>query len=562
MRIHSVAVLLSMVLTARTLRAAPEPPAPRPLTPAEAAAGAVKAWEGKDAAGLSALARKDEPDPWLVVDALMGLGARAAAEAFAAAAPRKDVETLPAFVKAWSAAEADLAARKAIALGNAALQEKRFADAFAAFEGAPAEPMEFLRVRLAYGRGLSLAGLGRSAEACELFGLLATDLERLGWLSRAGMALRESARHGGALPNGAAALDPLKRLVALETARGDLPSIVGAWNQLGWSQGAVRQWDEAAKSHAQALEIATAKDARALMAGALTLLAWAEVHRGRLKEAREAAARARGISEPMGLSGLTARCREVEAMAYQLEGQLGLSETSWTEAVMAAATADDPGLLARMRSHLGTSRGDLGDHARALEELRPALEAFEVIDPTSGVSVTLTRAHYAWNLAQAGRVADARPLADRAVLDAARDTSFVQGIARWADGAVSAQEGKPEEAVEALTAAGALLEKAHEFDDSLRVVAAVAEIRRAQGKLTEARGAADAALEGARRFPKGQALPAALAVCARVRSAQGDSKAALPLAIEAREAYARMGHARGVSAMGALIREIEAAIPK
>lgn len=562
MRIQGRAVVLALVLCPRAVVAAPEPPAPRALTPAEAAAEVVKAFQGKDAAGVEALARKDDPDPWLVVDALMVQGARAAAEAFATAAPRKDVEGLPAFVEGFTSAEPDLAARKAMALGNAALQEKRFADALAAFEGSPAEAMAFLRIRLAYGRGLALAGLGRSAEASERFGLTATDLETLGWLSRAAMALRECERHARALPDRAAALDPLRRLVALETARGDVPSIVGAWNHLGWSQGAVGQWDEAAKSHAQALDLATAKDERALMAGALSLLAWAEVHRGRTKEAQEAAGRGRAISEPLGLSGVTARCCEVEAMAYLAEGQLGKAEARLAEAVKAAGSAKDPGLLARLRTHLGTSRGDLGDHARALEELKPALEAFEAIDPTSGVSVTLTRARYAWNLAQAGRVADARPLAERAVRDAARGQPGVQGMARWAEGAVLDREGKPEEAVKALMAAGALLERSGERDDSLRIVAAIAEIRRVQGKLAEARGACDAALEGARRFPKGQALPAALAECARVRWAKGDAKAALPLATEARDAYDRMGHARGADAMGALIRELEAAIPR
>ena len=565
MRIHGTAVAVSVLLCARTLLATPEPPAPsdRPApTPVEAAAEVLKAVEAKDADGLATLARRDDPDPWLVADTLMHQEARAAAEAFANAAPRKDVEKLPEFLARWTATEADAAARKALALGDAGLREKRFADALGAFEGSPREAMTFLRARAAYGRGLALAGLGKPAEAADRFGVVSIDFLRLGWLARAAEALRECARLSAAMPNPAVALAPLKRLVQVETTRADPRAIARAWDALGALQGRLGRWEDAANTHTQALAVLKDRNERALMAEALNAIGWAEVHRGRTKEAQEAAERARAISELMGLAAVTVRSQEIQAMAYRAEGKLGMAEIAYGDAVETASTVADPALLARMRYHLGATRGDLGDPERALEALKPSLEAFESLEGAAGPSATLARARTAWSLALARKAAEARPSAERAVRDAEGGTRLLQGMAHWAEGVVREQEGKPEEAVKALTTAGAHLEAAREFDDSLRVVAAIAEVRRAQGKLPEARAAADSALEGARRFPAGLALPTALGASARVLLAQGQAQAALPLAVEARETFGRMRHANGVNAMGVLIGEIETAIPK
>jgi CHAT domain-containing protein len=72
----------------------PTPPSPGPEQAADAVVAALKA---SDAEALEVLAAKDDPDPWLVADELIWRGEHDAAEAFARAAPRADVEALVLF---------------------------------------------------------------------------------------------------------------------------------------------------------------------------------------------------------------------------------------------------------------------------------------------------------------------------------------------------------------------------------------------------------------------------------------------------------------------------------
>ena len=72
-------------------------PAVSPATPEKLAADAVlAAVAAKGEPALRALAAKDDPDPWLVADELLARGENEAAKAFVQAAPRVDVEALPA----------------------------------------------------------------------------------------------------------------------------------------------------------------------------------------------------------------------------------------------------------------------------------------------------------------------------------------------------------------------------------------------------------------------------------------------------------------------------------
>ena len=97
---------------------APAEPAPaEPTTVEQAARAVLAAVLAKDQDGLVALARRDAPDPWVVAEALDASGHRAEARAFAKAAPRVDVEALPAYL-AGLPARADLEAQRAL-LGRA-----------------------------------------------------------------------------------------------------------------------------------------------------------------------------------------------------------------------------------------------------------------------------------------------------------------------------------------------------------------------------------------------------------------------------------------------------------
>ncbi len=68
---------------------------PRADTPEQAADKVLAAVKAKDPKALKALAARDKPDPWRVADEMCYRGEHEAAEAFAKAAPRKDVEKLP-----------------------------------------------------------------------------------------------------------------------------------------------------------------------------------------------------------------------------------------------------------------------------------------------------------------------------------------------------------------------------------------------------------------------------------------------------------------------------------
>jgi hypothetical protein len=80
----------------------------------DAAAEAVKAFAARDAGALRALASRDDPDPWVVADEVFASGGYEAALAFASAAPRKDVEGLPALVRSWRERAPDPSFREAI----------------------------------------------------------------------------------------------------------------------------------------------------------------------------------------------------------------------------------------------------------------------------------------------------------------------------------------------------------------------------------------------------------------------------------------------------------------
>ena len=91
--------LVVVLLLVGTAAAQDKPkPKPKPDTPEQAADKVLAAFKAKDQKTLKALAEKDDPDPWMVADELCFRGKHDAAEAFAKAAPRKDVEKMPAYV--------------------------------------------------------------------------------------------------------------------------------------------------------------------------------------------------------------------------------------------------------------------------------------------------------------------------------------------------------------------------------------------------------------------------------------------------------------------------------
>jgi len=140
-------------------------PAEKPFTVEQVAEAVLAAQLAKDEAGLKTLALKDDPDPWLVADELVRRGEFDAAEAFAKAAPRKDVEKLPEYVASRRGKPDDAATRKPLAAANEALAAGKPKDALDAL-GLPEKGSieDVVRVRLAMARGVALASLVRLEE--------------------------------------------------------------------------------------------------------------------------------------------------------------------------------------------------------------------------------------------------------------------------------------------------------------------------------------------------------------------------------------------------------------
>jgi tetratricopeptide (TPR) repeat protein len=553
------AVLLTLALGASRAPVRADGPQPPP-TPDEAAAAVVKAWEAKDEAQVQALAARDEPDPWLVADAMLVQGAREAAEAFAKAAPRKDVELLPEFVTTWRNAEADKRARTALAKGNAARVADRDAEALEHFSAAPAEALPFLRVRCAYGVGLALGGLRRSAEAADKLCAVATECEAIGWLARAAIVLRDCIREDRAAERLPKAFETAERLLALETSRGSRLGLATAHETTGWLHGEAGQWDEAHAARTRALEIFRELGDPRRIAAALNEIAWTAHSRRDLADINAALKASLAVSEPAGLWPEVARSYEIMATTLQDVGKVSGAAERFRQAAEAAEKVPDDVLAARMRYRIGRALGDVGAYERALEALGASLDAWEAMGPQRANAAVVARARMAWTLAAMGRLEEARKEVDRVVAFAKSSrVMLVQGLAGCAQARLLSAEGKVTEAVTAYRAAIPQLESASEMTLSRLVLLEIAEAYRAAKDPAQAATAATAALEAATESTDRFVLHRAQAVLARIRQDQGEPKEALELAKQAREGHQALADVRAMKDMDVLLLELEAA---
>ena len=548
---------LAVLLLAGRVAAGPDAP---PLTADGAAKAVAKAWQEKDEGQVKALAAQDDPDPWAVADALLVLGAKEAAEAFAKAAPRKDVERLPAFVAAWGASAHDKAAREAIAKGNAALGAKRFAEALEAFSAAPAEAAAFLRLRCAYGAGLALGALGRPAEAADRFCATATEAETLGWLARASASLKECIRSDAAAGRLPKATETAKRLLVLETARSTRAGLALAHVLSGRVAVEALRWDDAHAAYTAALKAFREIGDSAREAATLNDLAWASRGRKKLADIEDAVTASLAISELAGFSAEAARSHEILATVHVDLGRLNGAVDEYREALPHARKAGDAAMAARVQFLIGRYLGDLGDHEEALEPLKASAEGFEALGPERRDGATSVRARWAWSLAALGKADEARPHVERAAAAAKSSKSpLVQGAVLRARARLLRAEGKVAEAVAAYREAAAPLEAAQETTDAVLVLVEIAETQREAKDLPEARKTADAAVASARKQRDRFSVPVAIAAAASVRKDQGEAKEALELARHALKAFQDNRHVRGINAMSAMVSELEAA---
>ncbi len=376
------ALPVAVVLLALAGRARADPPA-APVAP-EAARHAdvvLAAVAAKDVAALETLAAADDPDPWWVVDDLMGRGRADAAEAFAKAAARggarRDAAGLPAYVAGRTAEPGEAALRAALSVALAALREGRAQDALAATGRAGPAPSGVLGIAWREARGMALRLSKRFAESETAFLAAADAAIGLGWWVEAGKAFDHAGNAASDRGDARAAGRAWDRRLAVEEARGDRVAIGralvnsgSARFDLGDPAGALEHWERAGA-------LAEETGDRTTVARALGNVGTVQYATGNPGKALETFRRAATLHEASGERAEAARMLANSAVALETLGR-------WTEAAevyaRVIALREELGDRAGVAKTLGNLAGlhlARGEFAKALEANRRALAVFQ-----------------------------------------------------------------------------------------------------------------------------------------------------------------------------------------
>lgn len=353
----------------------------------EAVLAAVSA---TDDAALRALAEKDDPDPWVVVDLLLRRRAHAAAVAYAGAAPRVDVEELPAYVEAQRGAADDSERWARLGGALAALQAREHGRTLQILGDAPPGALrDVLNIELESLRARALLGQGASADGAVAMRRAARGAAALGWLSRAealGQDACEAWLRAGPV---AEALEEARRLLDLAQRRGLRGSMVAARNSMGRAQRAAGALDEAAREFEQALALLPPDAAgRDMLALTVNL---GNVHQdlgdlGRALELQE-----RGLETARRLGDARAEGIALGNVGNALfaQGHVLKSLDAQQRAAQLLQSQGDSLGAARALRNAGVARLNLGDYPRALANLERAREICREGGDLAGLALTL-----------------------------------------------------------------------------------------------------------------------------------------------------------------------------
>ncbi len=397
-------------------------PAPAPTTE-QAADAVLAAWNAKDAPALKALAAKDIPDPWLVADELLARGEADAADAFGKAAPRKDVESLPAYVASRRGKPDDTGARKALADADAALARGDAKAALDALGAAAGEEGTVVAVRIAFARGMAQRQAVRLEDSASSYSVAARAAERMGWLWRASLSLDEaghSSLTGGSFRE---SLSTFEQRLRIEVARGSRRGVGQALGNIGVAHKGLGEFAKALEFYERSLKekeaVGDRRGASRTLGNIGVVLEMLgeyakalEVHERALTEKQALGDRA-GVALTLGNLGVVhealgnhARALEFQDRAFEEHEGLG-----------------DLAGCARALVNLGIVHRALGNHARALEFYGRALESKETLGDRAGVALVLgnignvhaTLGNYALALGFMGRaLKGSEDLGDRA----------------------------------------------------------------------------------------------------------------------------------------------------
>ena len=365
MRLLGVLAICLLVVAGRAV--AEEPSA------AERVLAAFKAGDGDE---LKSLAASRASDPWLVADELCLRGELDAAEAFARAVPHKAVEGLPAYVVRVRSAGPRHEESQALAATNAALGKDDHTAALAAASEVQGALDSVVRMRLAYGRGLALAGLQRLVEAATAFRAAGEAARDVGWLTRAASAFRwagQCSYYGGELQD---AILAFQAAIALDTSLGEQGLAAKSLGNLGNAQLGLGDYTAALTAYEQARDAFRSLGDAAKAAGQLSNVGLVHQARG---------------NYPTALTTLQHAREELQALAKE---QAAAGEAGDTRAT--AAALDSRQAAAQALSNIGIAHRELGNYPQALAVFSQALQEQQALDQqrsAAGVLMNLGIVH-------------------------------------------------------------------------------------------------------------------------------------------------------------------------
>ncbi len=230
-------------------------PAPKQVTPEQAAEAVLAAVKERNDAALTALAAKNEPDPWLVADLLCYRGAHDAAEAFAKAAPRKATEKLPGYVSSRRGMEPDEKARKALSVTNEATGRREWQEVLGLAEGVSSQLDSVVRVQVAYARGVALGHVRQRGESARVLVEVGEAAARMGWLSQAQTAFHQGGLSAYDDSDWAGAISAWSHRLTACREIGDQPIMIDTLNNIGVVQQSLGNYPAALLSFDESLAI-------------------------------------------------------------------------------------------------------------------------------------------------------------------------------------------------------------------------------------------------------------------------------------------------------------------
>ncbi len=499
---------------------------PKPLTTQQAADAVASAVTSQDGKELTTLALQDKPDPWLVADLLCYRGNHDAAEAFAKAARRVDVEQLPAHVEAWRKRKPDTAERELLTKMRAALRAGTPAQILAGTASLPTPLNTITRIRLHHVRGLALRTARQHGQTKDLLQRAAAAAHALGWLRQGARLYNEAATSAYFDANWPDAVLLLGKAVVLTEQRGDQQGAARALSRLGIIHGLLGDYAAALSVYERALERMRALGDERGVATTQGNLGLVYFNLGKHAKALAIFEHALKLKQALGGRGATSAVLTNIGMTHRALGNYAKALSVYERALEQTRTLGDQRGAARVLSGIGLVHESRGDHAEALSTYERAHEQLEALGAKQAATNTLANMGNLYRVL--GEYAKALSILERA-LEQHRSRGDKRGAAGTLAniGAVHQRLG---DYARALSIYEDALELLQELGDEKRIVAALANtalVHQELGHYAKALAMLEGALERQQTLDDKQGVATTLGNIGNIHQSLGDRAKAL-----------------------------------